>query len=233
MLRKAALIEGETYHIYNRGAHKNLIFTSQEDYRRFTLLLHLCNGLEPVSMRSVFAKYRGRSFADIFTQEKPDKSLVDVLAYCLMPNHYHLVLRQKSKDGITKFINRVGTAYSMYFNTKYEHSGVLLQGRFKSNHINSDSYFRYIFAYVHLNPVELVEPEWKEAGIKNHEQVRCFISEYIFSSYPDYAGERRPEKNILTQTQAPEFLKNQNDLEELCQWFTEAGPLQIQLLQNK
>lgn len=224
MLRKTALAEGETYHIYNRGAHKGKLFGSEEDYHRFMLLLHVCNSSTPVLMRDLFSKYRGRSYADIFSEEKPDKLLVDVLAYCLMPNHYHLVLRQKTQDGITKFMARVGTSYSMYFNTKYEHSGVLFQGRFKSSHLDSEPYYRYIFSYVHLNPVELAEPEWKESGIKNLQRVENFLSKYGFSSYPDYKDGDRPERSILSQKDVPEFLK-QDDLKELYRWFAEDRPV--------
>lgn len=225
MLRKTALVEGETYHVFNRGAHKGKIFSNDDDYGRFLLLLHLCNGSEPIVMRDLLARNKGRSSVELF-KESTDKSLVDVLAYCLMPNHFHLVLRQKSKDGITKFMNRIGTAYSMYFNTKYQHSGVLFQGRFKSVHIDSEPYFRYIFSYVHLNPIELVEPLWKEQGIQDRSKIKSFISGYTNSSFLDYSNKVRPQKEILALHDAPEFLRSQNDLEDLLRWFTEAGPLQ-------
>src|SRR3989344_2030506 len=97
--------------------------------------------------------------------EVVDGSLVSVLAYCLMPNHFHLVLRQKNQDGITLFMRKLATAYAMYFNTKYDHSGVLFQCRYKSKHVNTDAYLRWIFSYVHLNPLEIIQPEWKERGI--------------------------------------------------------------------
>src|SRR3989344_5529319 len=226
MLRKTNLVEGETYHVFNRGANKNRIFTNKDDYRRFLMLLHLCNSSKPVLMREILTKYRGRSSADIFYEERPDKSLVSIIAYCLMPNHFHLVLRQKVKQGITKFMNRVGTAYSMYFNVKYEHSGVLFQGRYKSSHIGTESYFRYIFAYIHLNPVELVDPTWKESGIADPARVKSFINTYDFSSFKDYKKSERPERVILALKEKPDFLATQNDLEELLRSFAEDRPLQ-------
>jgi len=103
MLRKTALAVGETYHVYNRGAHKQSIFTSEGDYQRFLLLLHLCNQLGPLDFRRLLSKYKGRSFADIFEEEKNEQSLVEILAYSLMPNHFHVVLRQKDEGGITTF----------------------------------------------------------------------------------------------------------------------------------
>src|SRR3989344_8088505 len=181
MLRKTNLVEGETYHVFNRGANKNRIFTNKDDYRRFLMLLHLCNSSKPVLMREILTKYRGRSSADIFYEERPDKSLVSIIAYCLMPNHFHLVLRQKVKQGITKFMNRVGTAYSMYFNVKYEHSGVLFQGRYKSSHIGTESYFRYIFAYIHLNPLDLFDMGWEKNGPADLQGACAFIKNFGYS----------------------------------------------------
>jgi putative transposase len=215
------LAGGENYHIYNRGAHKQAIFTSEEDYRRFILLLYLYNTHHHVVMRDVISKYsakrfKGQSLAETFKHEYSDKSLVDILAYSLMPNHFHLVLRAKEDTGIQQFLQKVCVAYSMYFNTKYGHSGTLFQGRYKSKHIDSESYFRYIFAYVHLNPLDLLQSDWKKAGIRCAKKARAFLSEYRYSSFRDRIG-ARPESAILADD-LPDFLKDQNDLDELLRW---------------
>ena len=103
----------------------------------------------------------------------------------------------------------------MYYNIKYERSGVLFEGRFKSSHIDTEPYFRWIFAYVHLNPVELVASKWKEEGIRNPHAVRTYLNDYRYSSFRDYAGDDRPERAILAYDDAPDFLRTQNDLEEM------------------
>ena len=220
MLRQTPLVTGETYHIYNRGAHKGHIFNIEADYVRFLTLLYLSNNTEPVHISKLLLtkKYQGRSLKTAFDEESTDKSLVDILAYCLMPNHFHLVLRQKSEDGITVFMRRLLTGYSMYFNIKYEHSGVLFQGRFKSKVIGDESYFRYIFSYIHLNPIELIEPQWKERGIIDTQKVRNFLEQYDRSSFRDYAKIFRAERKLLAYDEAPDFLKNGNDLEDLLSW---------------
>lgn len=218
MQRDAPLTTDETYHIYNRGAHKSAIFKSSRDYVRFQLLLFLCNGKKPIVVRDVLAKYKDRYSVKIFEHEPIEKTrLVSVLAYCLMPNHFHLVLRQEIDNGITTFMRKVGVAYSMHFNTKYDHSGVLFQGRYKSSHIDDESYFRYIFAYVHLNPIELIEPEWKERGIHHPRKVQDFLNTYSYASFYDYSVQKRPESNILARDAAPDFLSTQNDLTELLE----------------
>ena len=101
MLRDAPFVDGEYYHVFNRGAHKLDIFVEEKDYARFLLLLHLANTSEGLEMKRVFSKYGGQPLSAIFEQEVCDKTLVDVVAYSLIPNHFHLVLRQKSPEGIT------------------------------------------------------------------------------------------------------------------------------------
>jgi putative transposase len=216
MLRHVPLSSGETYHIYNRGAHKQAIFTNDQDYRRFQLGLHLANHSESVIIRDVLSsdKYR-----EPFSGFPADKSLVDVLAYTLMPNHFHLVLRQKSEGGITRFMKKIGVGYSMYYNNKYEHSGTLFQGPFKSSHIDTEPYFRWIFAYVHLNPVELLRPDWLAQSNPNTVGIKEFINTYKYSSYMDYRQESRPEKAILS-TDVPDFLRGQDDLNDMLTNFS-------------
>ncbi len=223
MRRDATLASGEAYHIYNRGAHKQKIFTCEQDYVRFLLLLHTTNTAGPVDMRQLFTKYQGKPFIDIFTDEQPDKSLVDVLAFSLLSNHFHLILRQKADHGISTFLRKVLTGYSMYFNTKYGHSGVVSQGPFKSRHIDDQAYFRYIFSYVHLNPLDQIEPSWKVGAFANKEASIQFLQTYPYSSFYDYFVGVRPERAILAYDQRPDFLKTQNDLEDFLAWHT-PGP---------
>ena len=103
----------------------------------------------------------------------------------------------------------------MYFNLKYKHSGVLFQGRFKSSHIDTEPYFRHIFAYTHLNPVELIEKEWEERGVRDKKKIRNFLNNYRYSSFYDYSVAERPEKKLLALDDAPDFLRQHNDLEEM------------------
>jgi len=225
MFRDAPFAVGETYHVFNRGAHKEPVFNNEEDYRRFLLLLRLANRVESINMRKILTQYKGRSFANIFQDEDSEHPLVDLYGYCLMPNHFHLILREKIENGISSFLKKVLTGYSMYFNTKYEHSGVLFQGRFKSSHIANEPYFRYIFTYVHLNSLDLIDSGWKEKGLQDYNKVRNHIKNYPYSSFVDYSVSKRPETSILSTETAPDFLKTQNDIEELIDSFAKDRPL--------
>ena len=227
MQRDTPFKEGETYHLYNRGAHKQNIFRRKDDYQRFLLLLYLANGTEKVDMRKTLRKYKGQTSADIFKKERPLKSLVDIYAYSLMPNHFHIVLRQKIDRGITIFTRKVLTGYSMYFNLVYDHSGILSQGAVKSRHIDSEAYFRYIFAYIHLNPLSLSLPKWNEKQTIDMASAHNCLHSYKFSSFYDYNIGVRPERAVLAYENAPDFLKKQNDLEALFEWRGEGDPAKV------
>lgn len=208
----------ETYHIFNRGAHKQNIFTCARDYERFLILLHLANDTKRLVLRDIYKKHRGQTSV-IFTEEKPLRDLVRIRGYCLMPNHFHLILQEKAEQGITRFMKKVLTGYSMYFNTVYEHSGIVSQGSFKSRHVGEESYFRYIFSYVHLNPLELAFPDYKKDGTLDVDAARAFLRSYPYSSYYDYSVGKRPEGAVISQDGVPEFVGSQNDLEELLRWY--------------
>ena len=211
---------GGVYHIFNRGAHKQAIFTTECDYDRFLLLMYLTNKQSSFRIGNLIEKYKGRSSLHILDNiEIPaGERLVHLLAYALMPNHFHFVLKQNVEGGISTYMHKLLTAYSMYFNTKYEHSGVLFQGRFKSKLIDSDAYHRYIFAYVHLNPIDLAYPEWGEKRLSRPEKAQEFLQQYRYCSYTDYVGKERTASKILSKDEAPDFLGEEDDFEEMLQW---------------
>ena len=167
-LRKIKLAKGEIYHVLNRGVDKRNIFLDQEDLERFFKSMLAFNSTELVGSlhEQTFKK----------ENEKP-ASLVNFVAYCLLPNHFHFLLEQVEDDGISKFMKRLQGGYSWYFNNKHKRSGSLFQGPFKSIHINSNEYLLHASAYVNLNDqqkfslgdqslgdqvAKLVKSSWKE-----------------------------------------------------------------------
>jgi putative transposase len=203
MERKISFAPGEYYHIYNRGVDKREIFLSDDDRKRFIRLLYAGNG--------------DKSFAYERVKEIPlDKldrgeQLVNIGAYCLMPNHFHLLVRETKDGNLTSFMEKLGTSYAMYFNRKYKRSGVLFQNTFKAEHVNKGEYLKYLYAYIHLNPVKLIEPEWKEKGIKNLSAAKKYIEGYRFSSYEDYAVAKREESAILSPSEFPDYFEQPGD----------------------
>lgn len=105
-----------------------------------------------------------------------------------MPNHYHLLLRQEADHGIPRFMQKLGTAYTMYFNVKNKRVGPLFQGRYKAVHIGDEPYLLHLSRYIHINPLDLEYPKWKEKGVGSPMKARKFLEAYPWSSYRDYLG---------------------------------------------
>lgn len=215
MTRKInSFAEGEYYHIYNRGIEKRDIFLDQSDFNRFIVLLRIANSKEPVHIQKTRKKGQGLTL----TNDK--EKILEIGSYCLMSNHFHLLIKENTEGGISKFMSKIMTAYTMYFNKRYERSGALFQGTFKAEHANSDEYLKYLFSYIHLNPVKLINPDWKEKGVENKNEVISFLKDYKYSSYLDYIGVNREENKIINKEVFPEYFLSTNDFErEIFDWL--------------
>lgn len=155
-------IENGYYHIYNRGVEKRDIFLDKQDY-------------------SVFLSYLKSYLNPIGSDPHPLATELDMLSFCLMPNHFHLLIKQTSINGITKLIRAVSTRYVMYFNKKYDRVGTLFQGKYKAVLILDDSYLLHLSRYIHLNPYPGSDPRL-----------------YEYSSYDYYLG-RKSAKWLNTE----------------------------------
>ena len=214
--RKILFTEGEFYHVYNRGNDKRAVFKNEKDYKRFILLLYLCNGGTPVHISNLLNQ--GLPLIELFNKDRGEQ-FVEIVAYCLMPNHFHILIKEKTEGGISTFMGKLATAYVMYFNTKYERKGTLFEGPFGARHIDTDEYLNWVFSYIHLNPVKLINRDWKENGISNPKLAEEFMQNYKYSSYYDYFIKDRPESSILNKDIFSENLSQLNDFEELIKEF--------------
>lgn len=213
MTRKFNFSIGEYYHIYNRGTDKRIIFLDEEDRRRFSKLMYLCNSKRNIVFRDIPI---GEAYV-----YKRDETLVDILAYCLMQNHFHILVREKIENGASTFMQKLSTAYSMYFNTKYKRSGSLYEGPFRATHVDTDVYLKYLFAYIHLNPVKIIDPLWKENGIQDRVAAQDYLRNYSYSSYLDWQGIVRQETNILNRGAGPEYFTTARDFDDFVnEWLT-------------
>jgi len=219
MERKVKFVPDEYYHLFSRGVEKRKIFLDKKDYDRFLALLYILNQEDHFHV-SNFLNKGHKNILDLYKQER-GQPLVSILAYSLMPNHFHLVVQEIIEGGISTFMMKLLTACSMYFNTKYERSGSLFVHPFRSEHIGDDAYFRYLFAYVHLNCIELFEKGWKENGIKNQKRAKEFLENYRYSSYQDLSLlTNRPEARILDMDNLPEDVSRVTlDIREYQKWY--------------
>lgn len=153
-MRKVSFAEGEFYHVYNRGTDKRTIFSDEQDLMRFLQSMVEFNTLHPVGglfVNSFRKKLLRGSTSKSDELDGKDEKLVEIIAYCLNPNHFHVILKQISERGIERYMQRLGTGYTMYFNHKYDRTGALFQGKFKAIHIDSEEYLLHVSAYVNLN----------------------------------------------------------------------------------
>lgn len=218
MLREMNFSTGEYYHIYNRGTDKRSIFMEPHDYKRFDALLYVCNSTESVNISKHFRQ--GRSFTELFDIDRGEQ-LVDIIAYCLIPNHFHLLIRERSEGGIQKFMMKLSTGYSMYFNKKNKRTGALFESRFKAKYIDSDEYLKYLIAYIHLNPIKMIDPEWKKNGIQDLLVAQDYLKNYEYSSYLEYQGVTRLESKILNREAGPEYFTTLKDFNDFVNdWLT-------------
>lgn len=170
--KKPIFTTGEIYHIYNRGVEKRDIFTKTVDYLEMIHDLYDMNDVRPWNFES---RYQRRA-----NPRDSKDPVVEIFAFVLMPNHYHLLLRQTEERGITTFMQKLGTGYTMYFNKSNERVGPLFQGPFKAIHVDHDDYLQNLVGYIHTNPINLVTLEVSSA--------LNYLRSYRWSSFPDYLG---------------------------------------------
>ena len=209
-LRNQSLLPDQYYHIYNRGNGKNKIFLDREDYNRFIKILYICNS----ENKFIFREFIKKKQIDAFDFERGDP-IVSIGAWVLMPNHFHILLIshrqglwQNNSNPITMYMQKVSTSYVMYFNKKYKRTGSLFEGKFKSKNIFEGNYLQYLFSYIHLNPIKLIQKDWKEKGILNKKESLEFLNTYKYSSFLDYIGNNRKEDKILDKKLFPESFVN-------------------------
>lgn len=194
--RNQQFVNGEIYHITLRGIDDNLMFKDTNDYYRGIFSVYEFNDINPTTIqkrreaRIRFKEGRGRGSTFFADADDKREKLVEVLAFCFMPNHIHLFVKQLKEGGIEKFMRKVGTGYAGYFNRKYSRKGYVFQNRFSAVHIKDNNQLKIVFTYIHTNPVALIYPRWKEMGIKNAKKAIDFLKNYKWSSHQDYIGKK-------------------------------------------
>lgn len=225
MFRKTPFIPGEYYHIYNRGIDKRVIFKSVYDYQRFMMLLYVANNQDSLRLDDLLNQNKNnKTYQEIFSIKR-GKPLVSIGAWCLMPNHFHILLREQVAGGISKFMKKIGTAYSMYFNIKHQRTGSLFGGPFKSKHIAKDLYLKHLFGYISLNPLDIQFPEWE--GLVDKQNLKAwkeFLKKYLYSSFQDYIGIHRSEVAILNRKAFPNYFLTNKDFEDFIESYLSFDP---------
>ncbi len=181
----------ELYHALNRGVEKRSLFQNDSDRIRFVHDLYEFNDTKPAG--SVYHSFRRGDILDFVNPDiRGRERIVDIHGWCIMGNHYHLLLSEVREGGISLFLRKLNVGYANYFNEKYKRSGTLFQGRTKKIHINADAYFLHILHYIHLNPLDFLKgaESWRTLDIQDAKKALQHLEKYRWSSYLDYCGKR-------------------------------------------
>ncbi|MBI5045702.1 MAG: transposase [Candidatus Niyogibacteria bacterium] len=183
-MRKFTPEKENFYHIVNRGTEKRRIFLNHKDYERFIANMVAFNTENDPRLN--ISRY---NLNKIF-QHIPTNRLVKIHAFCLLPNHFHLLLEQLAENGISRFMHRLEMGYARYFNILHNRNGNLFQGAYKLVPMEDEAHQLYLPIYIHLNPLDLLptEKHWRENGIKDHHQAMAFLKKYPWSSFTEYYG---------------------------------------------
>ncbi|KKU70587.1 MAG: hypothetical protein UX94_C0004G0051 [Parcubacteria group bacterium GW2011_GWA2_47_21] len=201
-MRKPVIAPGEIYHILNRGTDLKPIFLDERDFVRFLyLVLHAQSSL-PLNntVRSVAHYALSRQFSRRASRvnEIVAKRVVTLIGFCLMPNHFHLIVREEKEGGMANYLHRIQNAYVKYFNTKYRRTGHLFQGAYKAVRVESNTQLLHLSAYVHKNPRGL--KEWRAA-----------LPDYPYGSFTDYIKENRFGDLLDTEIISSQFKNKKVD----------------------
>ncbi len=201
---RGKIVAGNIYHVLNRGVDRRKVFQEEVDYVRFIHDLFEFNDESPASnLNYVFSK--GKQYLEVGLPNirKERKLLVEILAFTLMPNHFHILIRPRSDDALAKFMQKLSTGYTNYFNSKYKRVGALFSGKYKSIGVAKDAHLLHLPYYIHCNPLDLSSPEWRDREMKNPQKAIDFLKSYRWSSHLDYCG----IKNFPSVTQRDFLLK--------------------------
>jgi len=208
--RTISLVNNEFYHIYNRGSEKRDIFTQPRDYERFLKTLFYYQFLGPKPSFSKFTKSKLSPLKPLGRER-----FLDVICYCLMPNHFHFLVRQLKDGGISKFVSQLANSYTKYFNTKYNRVGPLFQGAFKAVRIETDEQLIHVSRYIHLNPVvsgivkELDNYKWSSfQEFINAINIVC-LSDEVLNFFPTSVAYKEFVESQIEYGTTLEILKHQ------------------------
>jgi len=177
-------MKGDIFHLLNRGVEKRKVFLNEKDFLRFIYNLDDFNDTENVTL-PYLSRRRRREKLDV---ARPKEELVDNLCWALLPNHPHVLIQEKIDGGISIYSKKTIGGYTKYFNEVYKREGVLFQGRSKIIKVTREPHLFHLPFYIMANPIDLIEPQWREKGIKNLSKVIKFLENYRYSSFLDLIG---------------------------------------------
>lgn len=186
-MRELKFVNGEFYHIFDRGVDKRRIFDTDDDFLRFRDSLFLFNDANYAHSGDPFDKLVRLEAPDLYDSIRDP--LLRIISYTLLPNHFHLYVQQLKDGGIPEFFHKVKKAYSWSYNRRNNRTGALFEGKYKARHINNEAYFRHIVPYIHLNVLDLTGDDWRGGKVRDWNSSLHFMDVYRWSSHTVFMGQ--------------------------------------------
>ncbi len=229
----------DLYHALNRGVDKRTIFLDNQDYARFVHDMFEFNSTKPAvnsyrkNLDSMCDVGRRTLELEQVESRRPEDRIVDIHGWCLMRDHYHLLLSERIEHGISFFLKKLNGGYAKYFNERYIRTGALFQGRTKRKHIDSDAYFLHILNYIHFNPLDTLPStqDWRSRKIEDGDIAKTHLLQYRWSSYLDYIGQRNFPSILTTSFFLDVFNNNYKNQADSYLHDIDTGKVQHLLLE--
>ncbi len=212
----------EYYHIYNRTIFNMPEFKNIANARRLNQAFLIANSTKASEAFLFLRNNKNATIEDAIKIIKQGEKLVDVLCYVIMPDHYHLLLKERRENGITSFIHRCNISIAKYINIKNNKSGPVFESLFKSKHISSNEYLLHLSLYIHLNPLDfLANKDWRNHKLKNWNLIRKKLLDYPWSSLKCFLNENYQDRIISGTEMILNQFKNKKEYEVFLQSWSE------------
>lgn len=213
-MRKEPIVTGEYYHVFSRGTDRRLTYYDDDDRERFVRGMIVFNTTDRKPRELRYVRVR---------PERSLRPLVRVMSYALMPNHHHFLVEQVVEGGLALFMQRLGAGYACYFNRRHNRTGCLWESEYKAVRIETDAQLLHISRYIHLNPLKLFIPDWKDNGVPDWQIAQTVLLSYPWSSYRHFL---ELEHDSVVDTGALlNLFKNSNEYENFMrEWVLITAP---------
>jgi putative transposase len=216
-MRSIDFVNDGYYHVFNRGVDKRDVFLCEVDFQRFYESLYLFNDKNYRHENGKEFERWGKLSCYEINEELRDP-YVTIVSFCLLPNHFHLLLKQNIDGGIPKFMQKIGQGYTNYFNKKHERSGALFEGPYKAVEIKEDNHFKHIPRYIHLNVLDHTDAKWRKGELEDWERAKKILSDYEWSSHGVCVGKGQILPVVNESEIDNYFGTPENYLEFLKEW---------------
>lgn len=214
-MRTTEMFVGGYYHIYNRGVDKRTIFENDADFLRFYASLAVFNDVD-------YQDANFRSFEDaiysVRNRVSDTRRLVDIFSFCLVPNHFHILMQQRVEDGVSRLMQKLQLGYTKYFNIKNQRSGRLFQGSYQSVQVVHQSQLEHLPCYIHLNTPSVEEFHWRDGEVVSTEMLLRRLNAYKWSSHDQYLTGEQDLPVVCPDAMKEIYASKQEYLQSLLGW---------------